>query len=88
MKINLYSVYDKVSGQYNTPFGAPNDTHAVRSFRMEVNRPNEQNVVYHNAKDFKLVKVGTFDHETGTVGGPEAAFEIEAATLTKESNNG
>lgn len=86
MKINLYTVHDKVSGQFNTPFGAPHDAHAARSFRMEVNRPNEQNVIHHNPGDFALYVIGTFDHDTGKLEAQEVQLVAEAATLvnTKE----
>lgn len=88
MKVNLYSVRDKVAGQYNTPFAAPHDAHAIRSIKMEVNRANEQNVIYHNPADFALYRVGEYDHDTGVTTPADPELIQECAALRKENDHG
>lgn len=54
----LYSVYDRVVGEYAPPFPAPNHVHAIRLFQSglkDVQFPD----------DYRLYHVGYFDVQTG-----------------------
>jgi hypothetical protein len=63
MKIGMYSVYDKESDKYDTPFFSYNDVMAKRRFMMDVNDPSS--VFSQFAPQFELVKLATFDVLTG-----------------------
>lgn len=79
--MKIYSVYDKAAKSYHNPYTAPNDVHAIRSFRMEVNRPSDTNVVYHNTGDFTLHRCGAFDTDTGIVTPETPTVIAEASAL-------
>lgn len=59
MKFNLYSIYDRVSGEYGSIFMEKNDSLAIRKF----------NYLASNSKmvsaDLELYVLGFFDTETG-----------------------
>lgn len=53
----------------------------MRSFRMEVNRAHDQNVVYLNPEDFSLHRCGAWDSDTGAITGTEPEKIAEASAL-------
>lgn len=65
MKNPMYTIRDRKSGIYGTPFVAPNDACAEREFKAFCNLPNNIYI----AEDCELYKVGTVDNETGEVVG-------------------
>lgn len=65
--MNIYSVYDKATKTYGTPWFQPTDQAALRGFTNEVNRPAESNVIYTNPEDFVLYKLGKFSPELGVL---------------------
>uniref|UniRef100_A0AAU8B1F3 Nonstructural protein n=1 Tax=Dulem virus 149 TaxID=3145626 RepID=A0AAU8B1F3_9VIRU len=63
--LKCFSVYDKKSESFNTPFFAPTYGVAVRSFTdLALNR---ETVVGQHPEDFDLYCVGSFDDSTGNV---------------------
>ncbi|AXH74211.1 MAG: nonstructural protein [Microviridae sp.] len=85
MKVYLYTVRDKIAHAYGNIFQAPNDMHAMRTFRLEVNRPHENNVVYHNTDDFTLYSLGEYDTENGQITPHESPVLVCTANkLVKE----
>lgn len=57
---NLYSIFDRVIGEFAPPFPAPNHVHALRMFQKglsDVQFP----------EDYRLFHVGYFDTVTGSV---------------------
>lgn len=66
-KLNMYSIKDNKAGDYQTPFFQGTDVHALRLFRAEVNRANDQNLIYLYPDEYELHRVGSFNLETGKV---------------------
>lgn len=67
MKVGIFSIKDNNAGEFNTPFFQPRVEHALRIFRTEVNRANEQNLMYLYPAEFELHQVGSFDTDTGSI---------------------
>lgn len=61
---HLYSIYDRVSGQYLNPEAHDNDGVAVRSFLMSCANPAIPDL-YLN--DITLVRIGSFDELSGAL---------------------
>lgn len=62
MKLGVYSMFDKVSGVFQTPVFEVSEATAARNFRFAVKR-NE--FIGFAAADFDLYKIGEFDSESG-----------------------
>lgn len=63
MKCGVYSIRDRKSGIYGSPFYAVNDDCAVRDFdRIATSEANA-----FIADDLELYKVGIFDNDTGNM---------------------
>lgn len=77
MKLGIFAIKDVGAGEFNTPFFQPRVEHAVRIFRTEVNRANDQNLVYLYPKEFELWQVGVFDQDTG-----QLVKDVEPVRLT------
>lgn len=58
----LYSIFDKVLGEYSAPIMASNDKVAKRWFKSTISKSDYEPV------DFQLYKVGSFDTTTGEIG--------------------
>lgn len=68
MKLNLYSIYDRKMNIYLTPFPARGDVDAVRQVSASFADPNMANTpAGQHPADFDLVKIGTFDDESGDI---------------------
>lgn len=84
--MKMYSIYDKVSNAFTTPFYAHNDGMAVRMFSNTVNDPSTQ--ISQSVADYSLFRVGLFDEQTGLLtpesNGPE---RVMFALELKEENN-
>lgn len=78
---SIYSVYDNQTKTFNMPFFAANDPTALRSFKNEANRADAANTIYTNPEDFSLVKLGTFNEDTGEIQ-PVDKPELIAKALT------
>ena len=66
MKVNVYSIYDKVAGIYSMPICQHNDNSAKRYFQSVANASCEV-----AATDCQLYRVGEYDTETGIFTGTE-----------------
>lgn len=82
--MNIYAVKDTKAGLFNAPFFQTNNVTALRTFALEVNRADPNNVLYNNPEDFELYCLGEFDNETGVIK-PESKPNIigTATTLAK-----
>lgn len=65
MVLNIYSVFDKRSDIFATPFFSHNDNTAFRSFHQL--RADENSLVSRYPNDFSLFGLGTFDDLTGFI---------------------
>lgn len=83
--MNFYSVYDKKANIYNTPFHAPTDVHAMRTFAMQVNDANKANMLHFAPDDFTLYRLGTFDDHTGEFTSETPQVLVEAAYVLKNN---
>lgn len=61
MKLNIYAVYDRVTGLYSDPWLAVNEAAAIRRFKASC---FEVKVV---AADLQLFYLGTFEQSTGVI---------------------
>lgn len=84
--MRIYSVYDNKSKTFGTPFFQTADVQALRAFKMEVNRPHDQNVIYHNPEDFSLHLLGELNTETGVIG-TDAKTELCTAESLVEKHD-
>lgn len=69
----MYSVYDVKGLRYDTPFFANDDLYAKRHFTMMIQKIDTMVGMFKD--DFELVKLGSFDVETGK------AVNIEPDTI-------
>lgn len=83
--MNLYTVYDKTARSWQNPWAANNDVHALRSFRMEINRAHDQNALYLHPDDFELHRCGGFDQETGLISTQGTELVATGASVRKEN---
>ena len=84
MKTVIYTVFDKVAGEYGPLFEAKNNAVALRQFKHLI-----ATVVVENRDDYVLYSCGTFDHDTGTL----VYADLEAVAYSgdlddKEQKNG
>lgn len=85
--MRVFSVYDKVLGEYMTPFFAKNVGLALRSFQDLV-RDNRSVVAQHPA-DFVLYQIGTFEGTSGALSPCEPQHVANAVDfIPPEVNNG
>lgn len=61
MKLNLYSIYDRVSGLYSTPIAFLNNGVAIRSF-VSIMHESSNTITSH---DSELYIIGEFDTQLG-----------------------
>ena len=62
----ICSVRDAKSDAFGRPFFTASVGLAIRSFDDEVNRPAEDNIMFHHSEDFALFELGTFDDFDGS----------------------
>lgn len=66
MKQNIYSIYDRATMEYASPFFAPSDETAARCVRGAFD-PHSQLILYPG--DYIIKCIGSFDSESGVVDG-------------------
>lgn len=62
----LYSVFDKICGEYNPPFVCKNMPTALRNMRDSL-KDAKQSIIAMHPEDYVLVEIGTFNKDTGIV---------------------
>lgn len=65
MKIQIVSVRDSAADAFMNPFFVQTTGMAIRSFRDEVNRHAEGNIIASHPGDFELFHLGDFDQTSG-----------------------
>lgn len=79
MIVNLYAVYDKVSGVYDGPIPGKGDAHVMRGFGDQVLK--EGSPLNLHPEDYVLMRLGTWNDATGeVVGYKEGPVKIAHAT--------
>lgn len=63
MQLKAYTIYDRKSGIYHSPFFAVSDGSAVRSFSDLANDPGT--TVGRHPNDYVLYRAGGFDDQSG-----------------------
>lgn len=84
--MQIFAVKDTKALKFNTPFFHLNPQTATRAFSMDVNRPDEANVLYTNPEDFELYSIGEYDTDRGVIRATEPQFLVNAASLKREAN--
>lgn len=80
--LGIYSYKDEKSQVFDTPFFCLNDQMAERKFVMDVRNPNS--LISQFTDDFKLIKIGIFDVETGLIGDLGQAVIIDGKSYKKD----
>lgn len=62
MRVNFYSIKNRFTDSFNTPFPSENDQVAIYTVRQIVNEQKEPSII---PSDFSLYYVGQFDGSTG-----------------------
>jgi len=60
-----FAVYDKQAMAFGRPFFFPTRGMAIRTFMDEVNRPDENSLIYKHPADFALFYIGEFNDSDG-----------------------
>lgn len=61
--MNLYSIYDSVTGKFGAPWAAANDNQAKRSFERLAFDPTSD--IHFRPQDYTLYALGGLDELTG-----------------------
>lgn len=77
MDKTIYSIYDKKSELYQSPFVELNNGVAIRALQDVLKNQNHQ--FYNHSEDYTLYKVGIFDEMQGQVlpHAPEIIIELK-----------
>lgn len=68
MRLRLYSIKDRLSGVYLTPFPARADIDAIRQMLSSLNNPELKDTPLNvHRDDFELVYLATMEDETGEI---------------------
>lgn len=78
---NIYSIRDTFTG-FGPIFMESSDPVAVRSFRFALSKKDTP--MFTDSKDFDLMRLGTFDTETGVISPIPAVTVCSAASIRKE----
>lgn len=65
----VYSIFDKKTEEWSTPFFQTHDVTALRSFREAVLTDDPNNMLKKYPKDFTLYYIGDWNNETGILKG-------------------
>lgn len=82
MKLNVYSIYDKIADEYSLPFFNVKEQLAVRDFSAVVNMDGSK--IKDNPDDFELFLVGSFDTESACFDDLENSFVCNATSLLRK----
>lgn len=83
MLVQVYSIYDNKSLSFGQPFSFSHTGQAVRAFSDLANDPST--MMYRHPADFSLVRIGTFDMNTGVMF-PEPHQSLGPATQFRQAN--
>ncbi len=87
MRLNAYSIFDSASGAYMRPFFLLADSQALRSF-TDIATDADHEVGKH-PEDYSLVRIGTFDDQTGKLHPEDVlvlAIGIEVVSSSRNVN--
>lgn len=79
----LYSVYDKKSKTFAAPFVEINDGTAIRAIQ-DLIASNQSHPFARHGEDFELVRVGSFNEQSGNIDEDPQGKVIEIEQLNKE----
>lgn len=82
MNKNIYSVYDRKTKLYSTPFYVINDDSAIRDFYRAINDPAHE--ASHYASDLTLYCLGSWDDQTGLLTAQQPDFVTDANQFIAE----
>ncbi len=83
MILKVFSILDKATEAFNTPFFMLTNAEAIRAFqRMAC---EETNQMHHNPLDFHLYKIAEYDNSTATM--TNDLHDLGSAQLFKEASN-
>jgi hypothetical protein len=82
-KLKMYTIYDKKAGVCWQPFFVEHEIQAKRQFARLVSDDDSHVKTY--PEDFRMLKLGEFDQETGEVTG-EIEIDLEATDIARYMN--
>lgn len=68
MILQVYSVYDRVSKSFDTPFYGRSDAQVMRQLQLQLAAPDASPTLLRFPDDFELVRLGAFDTDSGALG--------------------
>lgn len=83
--MKLFTVLDNKANVFNTPFPAPTDVHAVRTFQMQINHADAGNMLNFAPSDFDLYHIGDFNDKTGEIEPCTPNLLMNGAKLIRET---
>ena len=83
MFLVMYSIYDSCAKLFDRPFYSHGDPHAQRSFRDVV--LDAEHPIGKHPEDYMLMRVGTFDSNSGAIVPCEPVKVITGLDCVKES---
>lgn len=66
MKTVIISIRDIVANAFSSPTFHQSKGSAIRAFSNEVNRADDQNMIYKHPSDYEMYALGTFDDQNAT----------------------
>ena len=82
MKKPIFTVFDNVAKQYMAPiFAEATDGVAIRN--IQTTMENQEHMFAKHPQDYTLVRMGTFDEETGVIDQSSKSDVIELNVLTQ-----
>lgn len=79
--MNVYALWDRKVREYGQLVLGTNDDAVVRALRDGVPKGS---TVEKYPEDFDVMRVGTFDHESGVLSGEDRGFVVNVAVLFSE----
>lgn len=86
MILILFSIYDTRAEIFNPPFAIPTQGQAIRDFGDLVKDP--QSRISKHPDDYKLVKLGVFDDNTGVILPADQIETVSRGSDFKEVSSG
>ncbi len=85
MRLNTYTIFDTAAGAYMRPFFLQADSQAIRSFKDIA--LDKDHAVGQHPEDYSLVRVGTFDDQTGLIHPETVEVLINGLRVIADSQN-
>lgn len=83
MELKVFSIFDKCTQAFNTPFYMLTRAEAIRAFQNMARDPETQ--IFKNSLDYNLYYLGTWDNQEGVH--TEDLIDLGSANLFKQEES-